>query len=361
MVWTALPAFVAVVLRGRPSDALAGIADLQDATETWEREFPTVGATIDAEHAVAVAWRGDVGEASTLMERHTMSALKSNNASAAHLHTIISALVSWLGGDYETPGAALIQLGPRTGTVYGIWTPYAALHLAALAFRRGDKNFGEQMLDHADRSATRGMTLCVPTALRARGEQALLSGDKSESRRLFGDGLSRARAQRNANEALLNALRLATVTGSTDALETATVSAEAIESPLGTQVAAALRALVTNTNEAVETVGAIDDMGHRSIARDVFDPVLMHSDRSSNVALKRMKQRLATAHQGRPTAAHPLDSTLTIREQEVVAEVRSGASDAAIASSLNISLRTVHAHLRSVYTKLGIHSRTELR
>jgi predicted ATPase/DNA-binding CsgD family transcriptional regulator len=49
---------------------------------------------------------------------------------------------------------------------------------------------------------------------------------------------------------------------------------------------------------------------------------------------------------------------LTAREVDILRLVASGRSDAQVAEALVVSLRTVHAHLRSVYRKLGVHSRT---
>jgi predicted ATPase/DNA-binding CsgD family transcriptional regulator len=49
---------------------------------------------------------------------------------------------------------------------------------------------------------------------------------------------------------------------------------------------------------------------------------------------------------------------LTTREVEVLRLVAEGLSDAEVAERLVVSLRTVHAHLRSIYRKLDVHSRT---
>ena len=53
--------------------------------------------------------------------------------------------------------------------------------------------------------------------------------------------------------------------------------------------------------------------------------------------------------------AYPND--LTAREVEVLRLVARGLSDAQVAELLVISPRTVNAHLRSIYSKLGITSR----
>jgi DNA-binding NarL/FixJ family response regulator len=49
---------------------------------------------------------------------------------------------------------------------------------------------------------------------------------------------------------------------------------------------------------------------------------------------------------------------LTPRELDVLRLVASGLSDAEVAQELFLSARTVHAHLRSIYRKLGLRSRT---
>jgi DNA-binding NarL/FixJ family response regulator len=50
---------------------------------------------------------------------------------------------------------------------------------------------------------------------------------------------------------------------------------------------------------------------------------------------------------------------LTFREQEVLAQVATGASDKEIAESLSISLYTVKSHMRSILGKLHVNSRYE--
>ena len=49
---------------------------------------------------------------------------------------------------------------------------------------------------------------------------------------------------------------------------------------------------------------------------------------------------------------------LTTREVEVLALVAEGLTDAEVAERLVVSIRTVHAHLRSIYRKLDVHTRS---
>jgi DNA-binding NarL/FixJ family response regulator len=57
-----------------------------------------------------------------------------------------------------------------------------------------------------------------------------------------------------------------------------------------------------------------------------------------------------------PSSLYP--EGLTAREVEVLRLVATGLTDAQVAEKLFISLRTVNAHLRSIYAKLGVGSRS---
>jgi len=50
---------------------------------------------------------------------------------------------------------------------------------------------------------------------------------------------------------------------------------------------------------------------------------------------------------------------LTNREQEVLNLISRGCLDKEIAHLLDISIWTVHNHLKNIYDKLGVHNRTE--
>lgn len=55
-----------------------------------------------------------------------------------------------------------------------------------------------------------------------------------------------------------------------------------------------------------------------------------------------------------PGALDP-DSRLTVREREIVGHILRGAKTRDIAASLGIAVQTVHAHLRHIRLKLGVH------
>jgi DNA-binding CsgD family transcriptional regulator/tetratricopeptide (TPR) repeat protein len=75
----------------------------------------------------------------------------------------------------------------------------------------------------------------------------------------------------------------------------------------------------------------------------------------SRVPLRGTVELLPAAH---PSAGVDTTEGLTARESEVLAMVATGRTDAEVAERLVVSIRTVHAHLRSIYRKLGVHTRS---
>jgi DNA-binding NarL/FixJ family response regulator len=56
--------------------------------------------------------------------------------------------------------------------------------------------------------------------------------------------------------------------------------------------------------------------------------------------------------------SRPSDGGLSAREQEVLRLVSEGLTDREVAERLYVSPRTINQHLRSIYNKLGVNSRT---
>ena len=65
---------------------------------------------------------------------------------------------------------------------------------------------------------------------------------------------------------------------------------------------------------------------------------------------------VASLHQLTPRTA---TAGLTEREEQILSRLAKGYSNKEIASLLNVSLETVRTHLRHIYEKLHVHSRTE--
>jgi DNA-binding NarL/FixJ family response regulator len=54
------------------------------------------------------------------------------------------------------------------------------------------------------------------------------------------------------------------------------------------------------------------------------------------------------------------EETPTPREQQLIALIRRGLQNKEIAYQLNISESTVHAHIRNIMRKYGLHNRTQI-
>ena len=73
--------------------------------------------------------------------------------------------------------------------------------------------------------------------------------------------------------------------------------------------------------------------------------------------LRRLGHRVLRA--AADPAAGPL-AALTAREREIATLVAAGRTNREVAEQLVLSARTIEAHLRNVYGKLGVRSRVEL-
>ncbi len=71
---------------------------------------------------------------------------------------------------------------------------------------------------------------------------------------------------------------------------------------------------------------------------------------------EKIVERIAS---GGSVGPQPGSEPLSEREREVLALAAQGASNRAIADELELSVRTVHAHIRNIFAKLGVASRTE--
>src|SRR5690606_22251086 len=88
-------------------------------------------------------------------------------------------------------------------------------------------------------------------------------------------------------------------------------------------------------------------------------------ERLSRVGMEAFAQRAAaelraTGEVARNRSEHTHDR-LTMQEMHIARQVASGATSKEVAAQLFLSPRTIDAHLRNVFRKLGISSRRQLR
>jgi len=99
----------------------------------------------------------------------------------------------------------------------------------------------------------------------------------------------------------------------------------------------------------------IDARAQLRIAHDMLEAMGMEA-----FAERARRELLATGETARKRSVATGDEQLTAQEAQIARMARDGLSNPEIAARMFISARTVQYHLRKVFTKLGIESRTQL-
>jgi DNA-binding CsgD family transcriptional regulator len=127
---------------------------------------------------------------------------------------------------------------------------------------------------------------------------------------------------------------------------------EALAADDGTALDRASEAFAACGNLALAVEAAMTASGAHTRRGDV------RAGRASAARAERLGDRCE--HLAFPWLAGSSAAVLTARERQVAALASAGRSDAAIATQLGISVRTVQTHLGHAYDKLGIRTRAEL-
>ena len=99
----------------------------------------------------------------------------------------------------------------------------------------------------------------------------------------------------------------------------------------------------------------VDARAQLRIAHDMLDAMGMDA-----FAERARRELQATGETARKRSVATGDEQLTAQEAQIAGMARDGLSNPEIGARMFISARTVQYHLRKVFTKLGIESRTQL-
>ena len=102
--------------------------------------------------------------------------------------------------------------------------------------------------------------------------------------------------------------------------------------------------------------GACGYLLKRTSLAEVLEAIQEMHRGGSPMSTQIARRVVASLHQ--PTPKTPA-TALTEREEQILARLAKGFSNKEIADLLNVSLETVRTHLRHIYEKLHVHSRTE--
>jgi predicted ATPase/DNA-binding CsgD family transcriptional regulator len=235
------------------------------------------------------------------------------------------------------------------------WWAHAEFHLGAIAFAGDDVATAIPLLKSAAARYDRvGQTWPAVDPLRYLGLIACAAGDSAGAAILFANNLARI-AEGGSPQAQATALTdVAVLAATTGRMEQAARLFGAAEA-LGAAAGATLTLPARNRYDAARLAarGALGESGfaeaHRAGA--VSSPA---------EALALAEEVLAAAAPPAKAVERSRDETfgLTPRETEVIPLLAAGRSDREIAAALSISPRTVARHLHSIYSKLGVGSRS---
>ncbi len=354
----------AVVIQARGYAALATVVRTDTGWDELEATWrAAIGTEALAEHAglmgATMCWtaalhhdldRADryILETSALCDDHDLDAFQPFVAGAG-------ALVALHRGDWARAATAADDVLTRPG----LSPPHRAgpLYIAALIrARRGDQPVAP-LLDEARTGANPADLFRLGPLWAARAEAAWLRGDDAAARAEAQSGLSTEPA--GADPWLVGHLhRWLHLCGAPPA---STPVAESV-TPYQLEITGEWRAAA----EAWTALGCPYDAAVAQLGGDLpaVERALATFRRlGARAAARRARHRL-TQIRGRTPHPRLADTRadphqLTRRERDVLAQLSAGHSNEDIATTLGISPKTVNNHITAIFTKLGVHNRTQ--
>ena len=126
------------------------------------------------------------------------------------------------------------------------------------------------------------------------------------------------------------------------------------------ELAGAYRVLVLTSATDPEWAGRALRAGASGVVYKDIDPdALVRAIRSVHDGNVLLAVDAAASLRGGPASRRGRLDTLTPREREVLAHIAAGRSNREIARALEVSEKTVKAHVSSVLAKLGVQDRTQ--
>lgn len=341
--------FTASLLKGRPSAVLVELDAAAAQAQRSRERFPTGGMWVALCEFYARLLAGDLDGAEALAARRSTE--YADNVGERALWREAAGLALLERGRPLEAVACFDDVAPiRYRSDDGGWS-VNRLHLGAAWVAAGDSTQATAALEQA-RAAQPSLFLSLYPEERVHAGVLRLQGRLEEALALLG---SAARSHAEADRTVLAALLLhdSVRYGDTDrASELARLAAgsEGLLAALGEHAVALERG---DTEALVLVARRLGDWGFAALANDVLAaPGAGNGSDPHHLAVMPRSGASGRAASG---------GTLTARERQVADLAAAGLSDRAIAERLVVSVRTVHAHLRTAYAKLGVSGRHELR
>jgi predicted ATPase/DNA-binding CsgD family transcriptional regulator len=304
-------------------------------------------ATALSGFAVAARTTGDYDEAVRAYEEALALFVELGDEQRVALTLDRLGVVVWFQGDYSRARELVEDSLARFRRVDDdAGTALALVNLGVIAISEGDGMAAGPLLDESlmtFRSLGDRRNTCK--TLYALGDLARMQDDRKRAAARYDEALATA-VDAGARWFITLCLeRLAGVVATTDdAVRAARLfgAADALRNELGAPMSPYFRAIYESDLAAART-----RLDQARFAQAWQDGRAMPLEKA--IAVARITET--------PTPATGANE-LTAREVDVLRLVASGRSDEQVAEALVVSRRTVHSHLRSIYLKLGVHSRT---
>lgn len=354
-------------LRGKSAQAIAEAERMSAAARRCAQKLPWVAPQLDAAHSLARYFAGELpGMMSDARSRYERALAEHDEETRVNCGIALG-FAHMEEGRVRT-ATRYLREAIVVSRQYGlIFTRSALLYLAGALALSGDASGAQQTLKEADSLSVAVPLLYQSENLRIRAGLLAVAGQAAAARRTAlnaADVAIEATAWSFAMSALHDAARW----GSPDAADRLKDIAPRIDGKLAPVIAYHAEALRTDDPEA------LDHASHRfaelglvlyaaEAAACAGQAYQARGQRHLAAAVDRRANVLAAGCEGAATPAllRRPRSPLTPREEEIAAFAAAGVSDKDIAERLSLSVRTIHAHLRSVYAKLSVTSRHELR
>jgi len=357
----------ALTLAGRPLDAVAVLAAGLAATDASPRFSPFLRERMLGMRVQSLLFAGRVEEAGTVATRHHAEAEAAGDVPALVTWSqVLAQALLWQGRPREAArrfGEALSLMRGIDLVGYGRWCQAElALSLAWAAGPRVDAK-----LPAVPGAGSHG-ALLAPLIELSLATRSLCLGEHGEAER---GGLAASRRAaaggQPMSELLAEHFLLRLRPTRTRALRVSALAA-ACQGDYAAALAQSGAALASGRGAELERAAQrFAGIGLAPLAAEwSLRAAIAHRGEGAQVAARRAGN-LAEAQRARMDADPPLppgtDETadsLTLRERSVAELAARGLTNQEIAQRLAISVRTVHAHLRTVYDKLGVNDRRHL-
>ncbi len=359
VAWTAAGQLELAV---RETDTAVAIADKHSG------ELPAVGVLLRMAKARALSLAGRLDEAESVTANGYSHALEHGDDASRARWCLISGLIALLRGHARSAMVQLqegeLVLGEQDGGFLRGLLTYLSMAAALL----GDVELGSRALRKAHAASASLGRLWDMDLARARGWVSMARGERSTAER---DAREAASTAARGEQWLFEALALHDLArfGRPDAaVGRLHELAEVVDGRLVPELAAHAEGLARSDGVMLDAAGAeFADMGLDLYAAEAAAAATAahraEGRRTSAAASANKADAFMTRCDGATTSALAWadhEDDLTAREREVATLAARGLSNQEVAEQLFVSVRTVHAHLRSAYAKLGVSGRNEL-